>query len=190
MSHPTPRWVVFDLDDTLIDRAAAFDAAWTELVRELGVDPACGGSRALTAASSLLASATGLSPSGLRRRLWRGIIRALQPDPSRIAWLRDLSRTHAVLIASNGSRRIQTAKLRATGLAGFEPRLVTSDELRLRKPDPAFFSAVFARFGADPARTLVVGNDERLDIEAAIAAGARATRVTAPTLIELRRALA
>jgi FMN phosphatase YigB (HAD superfamily) len=50
-----------------------------------------------------------------------------------------------------------------------------SDEIGVRKPDPAIFIRTLQSIGADPQKTVHVGDDSVLDIEGARAAGIRGT---------------
>ncbi|MFK0119651.1 HAD family hydrolase [Streptomyces sp. NPDC090994] len=52
---------------------------------------------------------------------------------------------------------------RAHGLDPYVDTYVLSYEHGLRKPDPALFATACAALGADPARTLMVGDDRRAD---------------------------
>ena len=81
-----------------------------------------------------------------------------------------------VVLAGNQPAR-RTAQLHALGLPVDD--LVTSDELGVEKPDPAFFAAVLARLGIDdPARVLYVGDRVDNDVLPAAAAGMATCWVT------------
>lgn len=74
-----------------------------------------------------------------------------------------------VVLAGNQPAR-RTAQLRALDLPVDD--VVTSDELGVEKPDPAFFAAVLARVGVDdPARVLYVGDRVDNDVLPALEAG-------------------
>ncbi len=74
-----------------------------------------------------------------------------------------------VVLAGNQPGR-RAAQLHALGLPVDD--LVTSDELGVEKPDPAFFAAVLARLGADdPSRVLYVGDRVDNDVLPASEAG-------------------
>lgn len=55
-----------------------------------------------------------------------------------------------------------------------------SDEVGVRKPDPAIFALTLHALAADPATTVHVGDDPVLDVQGAHAAGLRAIQVTNP----------
>lgn len=74
-----------------------------------------------------------------------------------------------VVLAGNQPAR-RTAQLHALGLPVDD--LVTSDELGVEKPDPAFFATVLERLGVeDPARVLYVGDRVDNDVLPAADAG-------------------
>ncbi len=74
-----------------------------------------------------------------------------------------------VVLAGNQPER-RSAQLRALDLPVDD--VVTSDELGVEKPDPAFFAAVMDRLGVeDPARILYVGDRVDNDVLPAIEAG-------------------
>ena len=73
----------------------------------------------------------------------------------------------------------QKTRLSWLGLAPEDFDLVTcytSD--RHCKPNPAYFADVCARLGLDPAKCLMIGNDDREDMHCAVAAGMSAYLVT------------
>jgi putative hydrolase of the HAD superfamily len=76
-------------------------------------------------------------------------------------------------IASNFDHRLHGV---AAGLPELRParHLVISSQIGWRKPAPAFFAAVCAAVGRDPAEVLLVGDDFANDCEGAKAAGLRA----------------
>mgnify|MGYP003342460356 CR=1 FL=1 len=81
-----------------------------------------------------------------------------------------------VALASNFDERLiaLAARLEPLSLAG---EVFASSELGWRKPAPGFFRAVEARLQRRPHELLLVGDDPRLDVEAASAAGWRALAV-------------
>lgn len=72
---------------------------------------------------------------------------------------------------SNGSTEQQHKKLAALGLAPLFPVVVTSEELGFGKPDPRLFLTACRRLGAEPAACLYVGDRLDTDARAARAAG-------------------
>ncbi|MEZ0491646.1 HAD family hydrolase [Kineococcus sp. TBRC 1896] len=80
-------------------------------------------------------------------------------------------------LLTNGVPEQQHAKLAALGLAGRVGPVLTAGELGLAKPRAEVFHAACAAVGADPARTLHVGDDHPVDVVGARAAGLRAVHL-------------
>jgi FMN phosphatase YigB (HAD superfamily) len=62
-------------------------------------------------------------------------------------------------------------------LTGFFSRLFLSNEVGLRKPQPAFFARLIEACGAEPERMLMVGDRTDTDLAPALGAGMRAALV-------------
>lgn len=77
-------------------------------------------------------------------------------------------------ILTNGDQAIQTEKLRRTGLLRPDVPVFASSALPAAKPDPRSYLTACARLGADPARTLMVGDSLRHDVVGAREAGLQA----------------
>ncbi|MEZ0166977.1 HAD family hydrolase [Kineococcus sp. LSe6-4] len=82
-----------------------------------------------------------------------------------------------VALLTNGVREQQHAKLAALGLTGRVGPVLTAGDLGLAKPRAEVFHAACAAVGADPARTLHVGDDHPVDVVGARAAGVRAVHL-------------
>ena len=98
---------------------------------------------------------------------------AWTPYSGTIATLRQLrSCDTAVGVVSNTGWDIRSV-IRAAGVADCIDEFTLSCEIGLVKPDPAIFALACATLAADPAETLMVGDDPRAD-SGAVAAGLRA----------------
>lgn len=85
--------------------------------------------------------------------------------------LRGRVRQYAV---SNGTVVAQEKKLRLSGLGALMDGVFLSEELGVEKPDPAFFDKVFAAIGPVDRRTvLIVGDSRTSDIRGGVNAGIR-----------------
>lgn len=185
---PRYRAVLFDLDNTLHDRDAAF-AFWARrFVRErLGL---ADGAAAEAVAAVLRLDADcrtdkGAFVSGMVARypalagdadrlaasLRAEMLALVALPPESVALLASLDdRGIPWGIVSNGSAA-QHGRVRALGLAGRSPCVVVSASVGLRKPDPAIFRLAAARLASTPATTLFVGDDPAADIVGAAEAG-------------------
>jgi putative hydrolase of the HAD superfamily len=87
-----------------------------------------------------------------------------------------------VLAVVSNTMRTPGATLRKLleqfGLLRYFAHLVFSDEVGVRKPDPAIFLGALRAVGGDPATAIHVGDDSMLDVGGARAAGMRVIQVT------------
>lgn len=74
-------------------------------------------------------------------------------------------------IISNGFREAQIPKMRTSRLLPYFQHIFLSEEIGYQKPDVRFFNAVLHRLQAQPQDCLVIGDDYRVDILGAQAAG-------------------
>ncbi len=86
--------------------------------------------------------------------------------------LRTLSPDYRLFLVSNGSAKVQAARLASAGIAGFFERIFISEALGAEKPTREFFDRCFAVIPAfDPARAILVGDSLSSDIRGAKNAG-------------------
>ncbi len=171
--------LLFDLDGVLVDSTAAVIEVWTRYAERHGLDPeqvlpqvhgrpAVETIRALTPhvdldaesrrledAEVALAEAAEALPGAGR------VLAALPPG----SWT----------VATSGTRRLATTRLRATGLP-VPASLVTADDVTRGKPDPEPYALAAERLGVDPRRA-VVFEDTPAGIAAGLAAGAEVLAV-------------
>lgn len=171
------RWVCLDVGETLIDETRI----WSIWADGLGI-PRLTFMAALGAAVARGDEHGGVfdlvgRPGWHEQRAWveetyGGFQQAdLYPDALRaIARLRDGGYRIAILANQPASR---TAELRALGVAA--DVIAMSEELRLHKPDPAFFERALELMGSpDPAQVAYVGDRVDNDVRPSAAAGMRA----------------
>ncbi|MFD3542076.1 HAD family hydrolase [Streptomyces sp. NPDC058662] len=173
---------LFDLDDTLINRRRALEAAVARLAdrHHLGVDAYEAVLARLTERAgvedfSVVRSRYGLAVSA--EGLWQEYVADMAatsvcPDEV-LDGLDELrARGWRVGVVTNGAADIQGAKLRATGIAPRVHGVCVSAELGFRKPDPRIFAAAAGRCGAAPERGgWMVGDDPVKDIVGGRSAG-------------------
>lgn len=160
--------ILFDLDDTLFDRTAAFEA-WLEAEVP---DPD---------ERSALREADRRTEGGLRgpsphlERARRGLVARLRPRPSVGELLARLRREGRRLgLVTDGGSETQRAKLTRLGLSGVFDAVAISGERGREKPDPALFDWALARLGCEADAAVHVGDHPVRDVEGATAAGLRA----------------
>ena len=179
------RLIVFDLDGTLVDSRRDLADSANALIGELGGRPldeeAVGRmvgegaallvSRALTAAG-IPEAANGRALARFLQIYEGRLLRHTRPYSGiedAVAAARRLGR---VAVLTNKPARPTEAVLAGLGLRAMFDDVIGGDGAWPRKPDPSSLRALMARAGAEPARTLLVG-DSRVDFDTAGHAGAR-----------------
>jgi HAD superfamily hydrolase (TIGR01509 family) len=106
-----------------------------------------------------------LRPDGRASVLWRSVMPRV---PEALAALRTLGVT--LVVVSNSDGTVERS-LEAAGLRGLFDHVVDSALAGYEKPDPRIFRHALALAGADPARTLHVGDLYHADVAGARQAG-------------------
>jgi putative hydrolase of the HAD superfamily len=148
--------VIFDLDNTLIDRSGAFSRWAVRFAGEHGLEPR-------EADWLEAADGDGFTPreeflSAVRDRYGivvslddfrEQIVALVEPDPA-VPPVLDALHTAGwrVAIATNGTTAQQMAKIRRTGLDANVDAIAVSEEVGVAKPDPRMFEAAARRCGA------------------------------------------
>ncbi len=179
-----PNVLLCDLDGTLIDKDAGF-ALWAD---------AFAAARGLTDEQRrwlfdadrlrrqrepfFKAVVDHLAPDEDPEALWaeyRQQMPTLAPAMGGVAAALTLMREHGWLVAvvSNGKSDNQRGKLAASGLGPLFDGVVISEEVGLRKPDPAIFAAAVQECTKDQpiGAVWLIGDDPSDDIEGGILAG-------------------
>ena len=183
MNHPPITSVLFDLDDTLLDRNQGFESFCRELYHTSG---AMSDTHSEREAVELLLE---WDARGMRSRedffksllgQWPGVFRDLQQAmqvfiesyprllvlaPQTRALLEDLQDADFPTgIVTNGGKIMQSNKIRESGLEGLVGAVVISEEAGVAKPDPRIFEKALSQIQASPASTLFVGDNPEADI--------------------------
>ncbi|GAB3638671.1 pyrimidine 5'-nucleotidase [Hymenobacter arcticus] len=200
---PRPTTVLFDLDDTLFDHTAtsratlrvaaaglpffptvdfeAFYQFYSDLLEELHLHVLHG---RLTPAEAcdqrfggLLARyqprATPADAERLADTYYAHYARLRQPVPGALALLQALRPHYRVGIITNNRTAEQTDKLHFMGMAGLVDALITSEDVGVPKPNPRIFAAALHQLNAQPAHTVLVGDNWTADVLGARAVGIR-----------------
>ncbi len=177
--------VLFDLDNTLIDRDQARDRffsfllatyfprlepgsfAWTDRMETLcALDQ--GGRGSKTAIYDYCCSDT----PGMTRESFVELMRGRLA--SHASWsdgaeslLKCLrGRRHPLALVTNGSRS-QRAKIEAIGASRYFDTVLISEEVGAAKPDPGIFRLAMSRLNASPGRSVFIGDSIEHDIAGA-----------------------
>jgi len=178
--------LLVDLDNTLIDRAGAFDRWARAFVAAHGRDAgevdwlvmADGdGFTPRERVAAMIAERFGLNGQdhgSILAELRAGLVSQLVPDE---AVARALRKARAAgwtpFVVTNGTVKQQERKLRHTGLDKEVAGWVVSEGVGLRKPDPAIFEVAAARAGQPLDGAWMIGDSAEADIAGARAAGLR-----------------
>lgn len=183
-----PKAIFFDVDNTLVDREAAFvryfegfmarfpdvfpehrraeDLATLQKFDERG-----GRDREAFCADVIGAFPTGLTAKELWGDFQSKLADLVVGDPKLAAWLDTLARRQPVQVVSNGFSGTQRRKLLYAGLYHSVPGGFYSSEVGVEKPDPAIFKAALAHVNREPSEVLHIGDDPVRDIVGATQMG-------------------
>ena len=191
-------FLLFDLDDTLLDFHRAEAAALSKTLRELGVEPDAEilsrysdinrrqwelleegrqtREQTLVRRFALLFEEFGIERDGAAARdIYEShLSRGHWFVPGAQALLEKLHGRCALYILSNGTAPVQAGRIASAGIAPYFEEIFVSEEIGANKPDPVFFRRCFARIpGFDRGRALLVGDSLTSDIRGALNAGVR-----------------
>jgi HAD superfamily hydrolase (TIGR01509 family) len=172
---------LFDVDGTLIDSNGAHAEAWTQALRDHGVDAqlteirrliGMGGDRILPAVAHVSEdSDRGRAITRRKKEIFSALLPRLEPTRGArglLQFLRD--RRIDVVVATSADDREMTALLHRAGVDDLIPERASKDNAAASKPDPDIVRAALAKAGARLRHTALIG-DTPYDIEAAERAG-------------------
>ncbi|MCC6601363.1 MAG: noncanonical pyrimidine nucleotidase, YjjG family [Crocinitomicaceae bacterium] len=67
-------------------------------------------------------------------------------------------------IITNGFREVQGVKMKTTGIEKYFEKIINSEDVGVRKPDPAIFTYALQKAGAEKEESLMIGDDWNADI--------------------------
>ena len=86
--------------------------------------------------------------------------------------LERLAQSYRLFLVSNGTASVQSGRLKSADISGFFEGIFISQELGVDKPDKAFFEKAFARIpDFDPRQAMIVGDSLTSDIRGGKNAG-------------------
>lgn len=181
------RAILFDLDDTLFDRAAAHRRYCLDLMarrseifasdrHEVDLHTLLGPydrdrhafARRVARAFPRLGSPLALADDHARR-----LATFIEIDPSVVRLVAHLSQDYRLGVVSNGHGPVQRAKLVAAGVSDLCEHVLISGEEGVSKPHPALFRKALSRVLTAPHEALFVGDDPSADIAGAARVGMR-----------------
>ncbi|WP_429011358.1 pyrimidine 5'-nucleotidase [Aeromonas allosaccharophila] len=192
MKQPSYDWVLFDLDETLLDFPVAEALARTLTIYGVEADDAAmaqyhtinhglwqqynDGEIDATALQqtrfALFAQQVDADPMAMNNTFLAQIVALSMPLEGVLDTLQQLRSKVRMGIITNGFSVPQRGRLGKLGWSEWFEPLVISDEIRVTKPDPAIFHHTLSLMGQpDPARVLMVGDNPKTDIAGAAAQG-------------------
>jgi 2-haloacid dehalogenase len=203
------RWVLFDVDGTLLDYHASEAAAVAATLSDAGLavnDEVVAVYRAANQRHWEALERGATTASQLRRDRWHETFAELgvrpEPDVELLAtrYLRHLAqgthlmegaaevlarvrRSYGVALITNGLADVERPRLAGSELTDLVDVIIISDEVGAAKPDPAIFDHAFAAMG-EPAReaTVLVGDSLTADIAGGAAYGIGTVWLAPPTV--------
>ncbi len=185
--------VLFDLDDTLLDRRASFRAFAAGFIAErfpdgnLPDDPEAmialmealdqGGYGKKSVLYETIVekwNLRGETAGELTAAHYRAFARYVVPDPDMEAVLDALKPKYRLGLITNGSTEGQHAKLDRLGIRARFGAVVVSGDIGIHKPDPRIFELCLSALGVAPDRAVYVGDHYENDVLGAQRAGLRA----------------
>ena len=175
--------LLVDLDDTLVDRSAAFRAWAHDFATEHGrpadaswlVESDQRGLRRRPELAATIGQRFGLGQAevdGLVQTLRRGLVERMTLAARTADALRSVRAAGwPVVIVTNGTEAQQTAKLNHLGLDRLVDGWVISEAVGTRKPDPEIFALAAARVGMPLDGGWMVGDSTAADIAGGAAVG-------------------
>lgn len=173
---------LFDMDGTLLNSIAAAERVWSRWALKHGLNletflPTMHGKRGIDTISAL--NLPGIDVVKEALEIERGEIEDLEgivPIPGAIAFLNSLPAERWAIVTSAPSA-LARARIGAAGLP--QPlKIVTAEDVKIGKPDPAGYRLGAERLGVDPSRCLVF-EDVLAGVRAGEAAGADVAVITA-----------
>lgn len=177
--------LLFDLDNTLVDRDGAVRAHFAERLREYTLDRSDMLEEVLARDRSGYGDREAFlewyqamfAPESNQRELMIemrfGLVRKLRAYRGVKTLLQRLSREYTLGLLTNGSATGQRLKLEATGLRNYFTEDVVSiaGEMNFSKPSPVAFEKALERIVEFPEDTLMIGDDPINDIQGGAEAG-------------------
>lgn len=191
-------WVLFDIDDTLLDFGYAARLAFSTVLTELGVveEPhhfdtyqecnhaawsafESGAINALQLRRKRFEDfqhAVGLTglidPFEMNALFLNHVIDHTLPIPGALELLEQLHPSTGMAVVTNGLREVQRPRIQRAGMEPYFASIVVSDEIGLAKPGYDFFAYAHQAIGTpDKAEVLVVGDSLQSDVQGANAFG-------------------
>ena len=207
------RWVLFDLDGTLFDYAAAETQAVIATLEDAGLEPdadVLASYRRINAQHWVALERGETTPDRLRLERWSdtlteqgitdvdveelagGFLRHLaagdQLIEGAVEVVSEVAERHPIAYVTNGLADVQRPRLDASPLGPYAELTVISDEIGVAKPHPEIFEAALRGLGDPPrSQVIMVGDNLVADIGGAANVGLETVWLADPTVADPAR---
>ncbi|MCL2059035.1 MAG: HAD-IA family hydrolase [Oscillospiraceae bacterium] len=184
--------ILFDLDDTLLDRSSTFSLYCDlvietllmpyismpdrQLIKQFMVSHDKNGYESRTDFYRKLTQQwqTPYSAEDLERHWYDNFAKFAVPESNLIETLDYLSTKYKLGIVTNGGSSMQRSKIEALGIEKYFQAIVISGEVNMQKPDIAIYLLACEKIGVEPPKVLFVGDHYQNDVAGAARAGLKA----------------
>jgi len=179
--------IIFDLDDTLIDRDNAVDVMFTVIIKKcyscvpsdkMLIDFKIYDNNGYSNKTIVLNTLFDKYPPDYRipsseiRDFWdTNFPNCFSINPERLSALKIIVENTNTAIITNGATQVQKAKIEKTGLDKIFDMVIISDEVGVSKPDPKIFNIALQNLNIKPEEALFVGDNLENDINGCQKAG-------------------
>ena len=192
------KYVLLDLDDTILDFHKAEYEALKDTLLHFGVEPSdvcIARYSAINAAQWKLLELGELTRAEVKLRRFQLFFAELGIDcsaeaartyyeerlaighyflPGAEQMLLELSKRYRLYLVSNGTTAVQNGRVKSAGIAPLFTKIFYSEAIGYVKPQIDFFDACFAEIdGFDPKQAIILGDSLTSDIQGGINAGIR-----------------
>lgn len=180
------RAIVFDLDDTLVNRREMMRNFFRMLLADYGDMPQSiedaldtilnwdhGGNSEREKVNHKIIETyhVRLTPEQMQNLLYENSTRFACLMPYALETLKVLRSDYRISLITNGASVLQRGKIRGTGINAYLDDVLISEEIGLRKPMPEIYALCCSRLGIEPKEVLHVGDNQALDYEGPRKAG-------------------
>ena len=184
----TIRSIFFDLDNTLLDRDAAWRTYWSEFIRQQpevfdpDLEAALGriiheDQHGWTSRPDLFSwmvktfPKLNRSPKELWEQCGKELGKIAAPYPGTTELLASLKSAYSLVLVTNGPSSVQRMKLLNSGFSAYFDHVFVSGEVGFDKPDPRIFATAIKSADCSPGQIVFVGDDPVKDVLGAANAG-------------------
>lgn len=96
-----------------------------------------------------------------------------------------LHSSYELHIITNGFEEVQTLKMQKSGILGYFDKIITSESVGVKKPNPKVFRFALDRASAKPQHSMMIGDNLEADIQGALDVGMNAIHYNSENLEDI-----